>query len=225
MIQKAMSFQDKFILYKNADGSIVWTPSKIKLRGQIEEPTPPKQDIIGLRHKLNLAKSCKNEHEASLQYRQEAEGAREQIRLLQLKMQRAFEKAKPLIGQAAILHDYADQADALCRGLEGIWHHWDNAGEKLTHPLVADFTNQIEDWSKPETTMLSYELTQFRMLFQHQLEMVRLRFPNFSSNTLINGYPSNEEYLMVRMDLYNHAGFLRDLADRLLASALTQPDA
>ena len=127
------------------------------------------------------------------------------------------EKEFGTIGQAAVLRDYADIADGLNAGLEQTWHHWNNAGRKLTHPLASDLRSQIADWQMDDQFFaLLDELKQFRFCYRHHLEMVALRFPNFSSNAVTDGWLSNVEYLTLRRNIECHAGFLRREATGLL---------
>jgi hypothetical protein len=136
-------------------------------------------------------------------------------------IRKPFTESWLLIGNSAVLEDYADQADALSGMLEGIWHHWDRAGKKLTHPLTADLGNQITGWSQQELN-LTHELLDFRALYGQHLALVRLRFQEFSSTAIIDGYPSGDEYVAVKMNISNHAAFLREYARQLRASIVMQ---
>jgi hypothetical protein len=119
------------------------------------------------------------------------------------------------VSEATRLHHYADVADTLNERLETLWHHWDGSGFKLVRPDLSS-ENQIDfgrDWNRAQSC--SNELIHFAILYNHYVETVRSRFPQFC----IHIVPSDREYLEVRRGLKDHAEYLRVEAENLLSSA------
>jgi hypothetical protein len=105
-------------------------------------------------------------------------------------------------GGHAALYDYmAGTARNLSRDLNLLWHHWDNAGEKLIHPLTGELEKPKGDNFFP----LVNERRDFMVMYSNHLAAVKGIFPEFTSQTMKTGYPSHLEYAEVYRDLLEHA--------------------
>ncbi len=107
-------------------------------------------------------------------------------------------------GAQAALYDYMScRAGELIRDLNMLWHHWDNAGEKLIHPLdgtIDKFKNVMAD----NFHTLINERRDFMVLYGHHLMQMESSFPDFTSQTMAGGFPSGREYRIVYSDLVEH---------------------
>jgi len=67
---------------------------------------------------------------------------------------------KYAVGQARLLSHFSRRADDLAGMLETLWHHFNNAGEKLIHPIAARI--EMKDWvGDHATTILNERLSDF----------------------------------------------------------------
>ena len=109
---------------------------------------------------------------------------------------------------ASLLLYFWARATDLLRDLEALWHQWDNAGEKLIHPLDGTIDKlKGDDWN------LAHKKRDFMVLYSHHLMVLKVNFPDFSSDTVTDGYPSQKEYFQVRSDLIRHIEKLKTTAD------------
>jgi hypothetical protein len=122
------------------------------------------------------------------------------------------------IGQTAILAEYAAHAEHLATLLETVWHHWNNAGEKLLRPLSKDV--QMPRNSGDASTAILVELSQLRMLYTNHINWCSRHVGRGFSNLMDSGSPNDLEYQTLLRDLSNHAGLLRDRAEKLYVSAV-----
>jgi hypothetical protein len=113
------------------------------------------------------------------------------------------EAIKRVGGQVAVLGHFSIQARELAKLLEATWHHWNNAGEKLIHPLsiASDFKNYGAD----NAISLINELRDFKTLYSDHLRYLRSEIPLFTSRITSCDFPSETEYQVVISDLKNHA--------------------
>lgn len=111
-------------------------------------------------------------------------------------------------GARWILFDFfADKAAELLRDLESLWHHWDNVGEKLIHPL--DATKDKIEFSKEHFYKLNNERRDFQTLYIAHVQTLKTVFPDFASWVVNTGFPSDAEYHDVLAQLKAHAGKLK----------------
>lgn len=111
----------------------------------------------------------------------------------------------------ALLHFDAEE---LIERLDALRFHWDNAGEKLIHPL-----NSIDKIKNCESgQVLLDEARDFRTLYLHHLWMLWFlteNNPDFTSGVVANPYPSAREYPAVHSDLVDHSAKLQEFADKI----------
>lgn len=120
-------------------------------------------------------------------------------------------------GQAALLWHFAATARDLTKQLESTWHHWNNAGQPLIHPLDINHPENLGEG----TVGFVIELRDFKVLYQHHLAYLNSEAPAFSSNVTVHGFPSNREYPAVLSDLRDHAARLDEAAQRVWDSGST----
>ena len=119
------------------------------------------------------------------------------------------------IGKATLLFHYSREADNLANMLEMIWHHWDNAGVKLVHPLAGHaIPNEIKSGEDKE-------LLEFRIAYKRHIAAVRAASPKFTSNVMTDGFPSSVEYATVKRDISNHASLMHDRAHGLMTGTVS----
>jgi hypothetical protein len=123
----------------------------------------------------------------------------------------ALREARESAAYAAVLNDRAVRAKELVRDLEAMWHHWNNAGETLVHPLTPT-CDPIKD-SKSMWKLIG-EARDFKLRYADHLSVLKADFPEFISSTVTNGYPSSREYVVVLSDLKEHAVQLEETASR-----------
>jgi hypothetical protein len=117
-------------------------------------------------------------------------------------------------GARTALYDYMEcRAIDLKNNLEALWHRWDNAGEKLIHPLNGKL-DQLKDFMADGATNLLDERRDFMVLYSHHIMVMKLTFPEFESKTIGGGYPSDRQYFEVRSDLIEHADALGKMTTR-----------
>ncbi len=113
------------------------------------------------------------------------------------------------------IQDLADEADKLNAMLEGVWHLWNNSGEKK---LIFILYSAARFPEAPEPIPWNQrQLLEFRILYRHHIADVQVIAPDFQSNLLIEGFPCDgigQEYLLVRRKIESHAGLLREHAAR-----------
>jgi|SRR5271157_1679303 len=115
-------------------------------------------------------------------------------------------RRKSAYAQAAMLSHFASQAKDLANILEGVWHHWNAAGEAMTHP--AGGKSEMKNWS----AALAYERRDFIVLYSNHLMWLRTEVPTFISAAIQHGCPSDAEYSDVLADLREHARLLERTA-------------
>jgi len=127
---------------------------------------------------------------------------------------KALEEVMLQGGQSA-LYDYMwCRAIDLIRDLEALWHNWNNAGERLIHPLDATL-DKVANWTSTNDAMaLMDKRRDFMVLYSHHLMIVKLSFPDIVSKTIKGGFPSDREYFEVRSDLEIHAEELKWMAKK-----------
>jgi hypothetical protein len=124
-----------------------------------------------------------------------------------------FRDAKGAGAQAGILWTLAAQARDVLVNLEQVWHHWNDAGERLIHPLDARIDKP--DFLKGN---LIAERRDFMAIYMTHLMRLRVDVPGFTSNVTVYGFPSDREYLQVRNALQDHADKLDAAADAIWKS-------
>jgi hypothetical protein len=115
-------------------------------------------------------------------------------------------------GQAALLWHFAAKAGALVVLLDSTWHHWNNAGEALIHPLDV---NHPKDFGSESAISLIRELRDFKILYEDHLACLHSEVPAFSSVTTSFGYPSKQEYSLVMSALRDHAESLKNAGQQV----------
>jgi hypothetical protein len=125
----------------------------------------------------------------------------------------AVDDAKRSGAQAGMLWMLAASAKDLIQMLEQTWHHWNNAGERLIHPLDARLDKL--DFSKDGAASLANERRDFMVLYSAHLTRLQADLRGFSSDVTKNGYPNSREYVQVLNDLRAHAQKLDEEADRI----------
>jgi hypothetical protein len=117
-------------------------------------------------------------------------------------------------GANAALYDYMwCRAIDLIRDLDALWHHWDNAGEKLIYPLNSTL-DKLKDPLSDVSLKLIHERRDFMVLYAHHLMIMKLTFSDIVSKTIKGGFPSDREYFEVRSDLEKHAEELKWMAKK-----------
>ena len=124
--------------------------------------------------------------------------------------------AKLAAGQAALLWLFAAHAKHLARLLEGAWYHWDNAGEKLIHPVGSKI--DIKNFGGEHVAELVSELRDFRALYEHHLAYVRSEVPAYNSQITSQGFPCEREYHLLLADLQDHSKQLDEAGTRVWES-------
>ncbi len=122
----------------------------------------------------------------------------------------AYIKNVKLAGAKGFLLGHLEaRAIELQQRLESLWHHWDNAGEKLIHPLNG--TDKIKGSLLDGTGLdLLNERRDFMVLYLQHLDILKAEFPEFSSTVVETGYPADYEYQQVLANLRNHIENLKD---------------
>jgi hypothetical protein len=171
-------FSRCFTLYKNSDGSIVWTPGTIERRGGATGQHPQKQDIISLRQKLSLAVAFPREKAAAQLHARELQEEREKLR-------RAFDR-KPAYLRAGAAQLLARQAYGLHLRLVDLVNSYTPLPEELKFPL-SEFAAQLPEdgWTgcQRHAWRFQKEFYAHRSEVQFQLidfksEITEMRFPN-----------------------------------------------
>jgi hypothetical protein len=105
-------FSRQFVLTRNGDGTVAWTPDPIVVRGNTRSLEPGTLNLADLRQKLALAIAYPKEHQAAQQFAgQLQEAQRENGKLINAR------KGVEIAGAFRLL---ADEADELCKTLRGI---------------------------------------------------------------------------------------------------------
>src|SRR5580658_3568372 len=89
----------------------------------------------------------------------------------------AVDESKRAGGQSWVLWTYAAQARDIVDFLERLWHHWNNAGEKLIHPLNGDLDKV--DYLKAN---LASERRDFMVMYMSHLMRLTTDLPGFASD-------------------------------------------
>lgn len=126
-------------------------------------------------------------------------------------------KMKQAGGQAALLFCFAEYADDLAKMLEQVWHHWNNAGEKLVTPFGKV---EVQDHRSLKVLDLLDERKDFVVLYSYHVGRLKLEVPDFSS-PLLRSDQSGREYAAVLAGLKEHAALLRKAANKVWQSGRT----
>jgi len=94
-----------------------------------------------------------------------------------------------------------------------LWHHWNNEGEKLIHPLDARIDN-FQTHSIEVRMKLMTEQTEFLVLYSHHINILKVEFPEFTSPVIATGFPSDREYHQVVANLRTRAEMLKEEAEK-----------
>jgi signal transduction histidine kinase len=114
-----------------------------------------------------------------------------------------------LQGAKAILLGFMEaRVIELQQQLEALWHHWNNSGEKLIHPLDARL-DQLKNYTADGAMALFNERRDFMVLYAHHLNTSKAEFSDFTSPVIAEGYPSDSEYHQVLANLKLHAEKLK----------------
>lgn len=81
-------------------------------------------------------------------------------------------------GDTATLWHFSSQAKDLIATLESTWHHWNNAGEVLVHPLDINLAKQPEH---DKARQLLDQAREFQVLYGSHIGYVKARIPEFKS--------------------------------------------
>ncbi len=125
----------------------------------------------------------------------------------------AIEKIKLAGARGFLLSHFEARAIDLQQTLEETWHHWNNAGEKLIHPLDARL-DKLTSYSADGAMKLLDERRDFMVLYSQHLNLLKLEFPEFASLVIEAGYPSDNEYPRVLANLKTHIETLREQSQR-----------
>jgi hypothetical protein len=120
------------------------------------------------------------------------------------------------IKQATLLWVIQEEALSLVFKLECVWHHWQNAGDALLHPLDINLPKILD------STMdaIQGELREFKIAYGEHLLRLQRDFPSFRSDAVTGRYPSDREYIVVLYDLREHAALLGRTAQDLFDSGI-----
>lgn len=113
-------------------------------------------------------------------------------------------------GQAAMMFLFEAQATELLSQLDDLWHHWNNAGESLIHPLNINPIKNLDHYGS-----IDLELRDFKLAYGKHLQRIGLDVPKFKSAAMVGGYPSDREYAVVLRDLREHTQALGEIAKDL----------
>ncbi len=119
-------------------------------------------------------------------------------------------------GQASLLWHFENTARQIIEFLQSAWHHWDNSGEKLAHPVGAKL--ELKDFSLENSRALIDERRDLMLLYSHHLTWITSELPDFESAITKGGYPCESEYPKLLADLEQHANALRNLAEEVWES-------
>ena len=115
--------------------------------------------------------------------------------------------------QSVLLGHFHSETLHIEKCLVALWHHWDNAGEKLIHPIGG--FNEWKEWSADKCFPLINELRDFKVIFGQHIGWVRVEFPGLTTQLIANGFPSNAEYQDVLAAVRDHADSLKELSHRV----------
>lgn len=162
---------------------------------------------------LSEVRTLKNEVQA---LKDAAERFRSEIDAKKPELLSLVNTRKRAAAQAALLSQAAACAKELERMLEELWHHWNNAGAKLVHPIGG--TVDIKLLPANKMGDLIGERRDFGVLYWHHLARLGVDAPYFSSRLTESGYPSDKEYHVVLADLRDHTKLLTEAAERVWES-------
>jgi hypothetical protein len=108
---------------------------------------------------------------------------------------------------------FADRAIFLIKTLEDAWHQWDNAGEKLIHPIGTSF--DFKSFDIAHVKPLIKTLDAFSTLYEEHLSNVRQYLPDFQSGILNLEYPSEIEYHHLKSFLETYASDLKEKGESI----------
>jgi hypothetical protein len=127
------------------------------------------------------------------------------------------EEAKRAGAQAEMLRYFCNQANHLERLLNSVRFHWDNAGQRLVHPIGGKI--EWNDFTIEKCLPLGDELSNFKIQYQSHLDWLAIVLPGFSSPSVTSGYPNaDKEYPDVLAELKFHAEVLDRTAKRIWES-------
>jgi hypothetical protein len=133
------------------------------------------------------------------------------------KMADIAEGAKNSSAQSVLLTHFHAEAKHLEYLLTAVWHHWDNAGEKLVYPIGTK-DNPWKDWDIEKCLPLQDELRDFNVVFSLHIGWLQVDFPGLSTRLTESGYPSDDEYQVVLANIRDHAKTIKELAGEIWKS-------
>ena len=123
------------------------------------------------------------------------------------------ENLKWAAARGFLLSHFEARAVELKQILEEAWHHWNNAGEKLIHPLDSRL-DKLTSHSADGIMKLLDERRDFMVLYSQHLNLLKVEFPEFGSPVIEAGYPSDVEYPRVLANLESHIRKLGEQSQR-----------
>lgn len=112
--------------------------------------------------------------------------------------------------QAALLWHYAGRAKGLAQDLEQLWHHWNDAGERLIRPV----SSKAPDMKTFSLDLLN-ERRDFMVRYMDNIVWIQADIPEITSNFLTAGYPNDDEYTVVMRNIQEHSRLLNEAADKV----------
>jgi hypothetical protein len=110
--------------------------------------------------------------------------------------------------RSILLSFFGARATDLQTQLEALWHHWNNEGERLIHPLDMRI-DKLNSNSSDVFMKLINEHREFLVLYSHHINTLRVELPEFTSPVMTAGYPSDCEYHQAMTNLRAHAEKLK----------------
>ncbi len=118
------------------------------------------------------------------------------------KIDQTIRRIKVEGARSILLSFFAARAGDLIGQLEALWHHWNNSGQRLIHPLDSRADKVEADLGV--IMKLTDERRDFLVLYAHHLSTLKVEFPKFQSPAVAIGYPSACEYQEVLAALRAH---------------------
>jgi len=214
---KGREFSRQFTVFKNADGSVVWTPGDIKIRGKIEEPMPATQDITELRHKSSLAAKYPREEQAAQQYSRELqeEKAKRQSAESAVLVERSHRDIWCRVGVLnALKMEISDIANSFGElpAEVGLFPpiKWDLAPPALRQPLSDVIFEEQAAWNS-----IASHVWRFRRALGDHCARVRRVAPDFKSRLIVLKVPTDKEGGEILSLIESHAQALGTYAAAL----------
>jgi len=218
-------FSRRFILTRNADGTVAWIPDPVCLRGQTQSPVPGVQDLAKLRRNLSLAAAYPHEHEAAQQYARQLE---EEIRNNTKQKAQFSERLATLketashlqlAGKLALL---AEDASGLSEQFRMILANNTNAPLPidLSHPFAGCVIGLSLSEDEEAIPWQRRNLICFKERYNvHRHYVKRLSLPNFDSGVLRYSIPNEDlEAKAIQEMLLTHSTALSDRAQQLITA-------